>query len=156
MFTYETGLLIGFFIWLYSLVNLIVSINSQFNKNLIKIGQRLSWLTLTPKMMDDKDELDKPIYIKVIKFIFIAFLGLLSVLLSWLYVVWVIGTYIYRRSKDSGVPEVIKNFRWKMRNVDMTRDQIILELFKTTERDMSEFEDFKENYISELEACELI
>lgn len=38
----------------------------------------------------------------------------------------------------------------------MTRDQIILELFKTTERDMSEFEDFKENYISELEACELI
>lgn len=44
MFDYETGLLFAFLLWLYNVITSIVMINSRFERNMNKIGQRLSWL----------------------------------------------------------------------------------------------------------------
>ena len=55
-------------------------------------------------------------------------LGLIGIILSWVSVAWTVGTLIYQKSKQSGMPQPVKELRWKMRNVDMTRDQILAEM----------------------------
>lgn len=56
MFDYETGLLFAFLLWLYNVITSIIMINSRFERNMNKIGQRLSWLSMTMKPMDTDDE----------------------------------------------------------------------------------------------------
>lgn len=124
MFDYETGLLLAFLLWLYNVITSIVVINSRFERNMNKIVQRFSWLTMTMKWMD-ADDLKRSALMKFVKFSFLQFLGLLFVLTSWLSVLSTIGQIIYRMSKDSGAPQKIKEFRWKMKNMDMTFDQVV-------------------------------
>lgn len=120
MFDYETGLAIALLLWLASAVILTISINSRMNRNFNKVGQRLSWLTLTPKPISASDERRSPLS-SVLKFLLVVGLGLPFVLLSWVYVAFFVGTFMYRRTKDSGAPQVVREFRWKLKNVDMTR-----------------------------------
>lgn len=81
MFSYESGLVIAFLLWFIGTIHTLVLINSKLQRNLIKIGQRLSWITLTPKPMEGED-LNRSTFSKTVKFIFIAGIGLVSVLLS--------------------------------------------------------------------------
>lgn len=146
---YESGLLVAFLLWLFSMVMLLVSVNSQFERNLNKIGQRLSWVTLTPIEIQPAD-LRRSMAVKVLRFFFIAAFGLFFVVFSWLYVVVWIGGFAYRKSKDAGAPQVIREFRWKLRNVDMTFDEVARGLMKATDQEGIEFDDFREALISDL------
>lgn len=150
MFDYETGLFIAFLLWLYNSVMIVVSVNSRLERNLNRMGQRLSWLTLTPKSMDPND-LSRTTLSKVLRYLFIVGIGLPFVLLSWLYVALAVGSILYRRAKDSGAPQVVREFRWKMRNADLTFDQLVKELMKVAEEDSSKFEEFRTNIVNELQ-----
>ena len=150
MFSYESGILVAVLLWLWVTISAIVSINSRMNRNLHKIGQRLSWLTMIPKPMS-AEEVHHTTIRKVMKFLLLYGTGLPFVLASWLYVAYVVGLLIYRKSKDSGAPQAVREFRWKLRNTDMTFDQLVKELMKVSDRDPDEFEKVKADLLRELD-----
>lgn len=151
MFDYETGIFFAFLLWLYSAIMIVVSVNSRLERNLNRIGQRLSWLTLTPKPMDS-DDLSRSTVSKILRYLLIVGISLPFVLLSWLNVALAIATIIYRRAKDSGAPQAVREFRWKMKNADLTFDQLVKEMMKISEDDPSKFfEEFRTTIVNELE-----
>lgn len=120
---YETGVLIAFLLWLASVVRLLVALNSQLERNLRRIGMRQSWLNLAPKP-DEPDAWPSSLGAKAVKLAVLIVPGLLGVLLSWVSVAWYVGSFLYFRAKDAGAPQAIREFRWKLRNQDMSKEQI--------------------------------
>lgn len=104
---------------------------------------------MTMKPMDTDDE-KRSSLMSFLKFSFLQLIGLLFVLTSWLSVAMTLGQIIYRKSKDSGVPQNIKEFRWKMKNMDMMFDQVVTESFKLNEDPNTSYEDFKQAAINEM------
>ncbi|MDP1924425.1 MAG: hypothetical protein Q8K57_06535 [Thiobacillus sp.] len=149
MFSYESGLGIAFMLWLAGIVITLVWINSRFEQNLNKIGQRLGWLTLNPKAMD-AEEMKRSTFRKILKFLFIVGIGLPGVLLSWLYVAWFVGSVVYKRTKDAGAPQAVRELRWKMKNTDMSFDQIVREMMKVSEEDPATFEKVRNDLVQEM------
>ena len=150
MFDYETGIFVAFLLWLYNAVMVVVSVNSRLERNLNQMGQRLSWVTLTPKAMEPGD-LSRSTTSKILKYLLVVGIGLPFVLLSWLNVGLAIATILYRRAKDSGAPQAVREFRWKLRNTDLTFDQLVRESMKAVEADPSKFEEFRAAMVTELE-----
>jgi len=116
-----------------------MSINSIAEKNLNKVGERYSWLTLKPKLMSTSD-FGRPLYKSAIKFFIILIWQGIFVFLSWLNVFINIGYIIYRFSQDSGAPQSVKDFRWKIKNYEMTFDELVLEVMKLKEIPAEEFD----------------
>lgn len=149
MFDYETGIFFAFLLWLYNAIMIVVSVNSRWERNLNRIGQRLSWLTLT-----EADGLRRPITIYCFENTQVPInrrnqpplcpsrLAQRST---------AIATIIYRRAKDSGAPQAVREFRWKMKNADLTFDQLVKEMMKISEDDSSKFEEFRTTIVNELE-----
>lgn len=150
MFDYETGIFFAFLLWLYNAIMIVVLVNSRLERNLNRIGQRLSCLTLTPKPMDS-DDLSRSTVSKILRYLLIVGISLPFILLSWLNVALAIATIIYRRAKDSGAPQAVREFRWKMKNADLTFDQLVKEMMKISEDDSSKFEEFRTTIVNELE-----
>lgn len=121
---YEAGFTLALLIWLGSLVWLIVSLNSQLERNLNKVGLRLSWISLTPKPMGNNHR-QRSFLRKTIKAVLLLTAGFIGVLFSWLYVALYVGSMVYSRAKDAGAPQAIKEFRWRMRNMDLSFDEIV-------------------------------
>lgn len=149
MFSYEAGLAVSFLVWLASIISLLVSINSRLETNLNKIGQRLSWLTLTPTPMD-LDDVKRSAFSKVMRFALIVGISLPLIFLSWLYVAMLAGIFVYRCTKDSGAPQVVREFRWKLKNAEMTFDQLVKEMMKVAETDPADFDKYRDNLVDEL------
>ena len=149
MFDYGTGVAVAFLLWLLNAIFSIVAINSRLEHNMNKIGQRYSWLTMTMRPMSEDDE-KRSTLMKIVKFTLLQLFGLVWCLTSWLSVAMIVGRYIYRWSKDSGAPQNIKEYRWKMKNMDMSFDQILRETMKLSDMDTSKFDEFKQATIDEL------
>lgn len=150
MFDYETGIFFAFFLWLYNAVMIVVSVNSRLERNLNRMGQRLSWFALTPKPMEP-DDLSRSTTSKILRYLLVVGIGLPFILLSWLNVGLAVATILYRRAKDSGAPQAVREFRWKLRNTDLTFDQLVRESMKAADEDPSKFEEFRASMIAELE-----
>jgi len=120
---YEIGCSLAFLIWAGSLVWVVISLNSQMERNLNKAGFRLSWLTLRPKQMGN-NHYKRSTFMKVGKFILIATPGFVGIFFSWLYVAFFIVEILYSRFKDAGAPQEIREFRWRMRNENLTFDEV--------------------------------
>lgn len=149
MFTYEGGVAAAFLVWLYGVTNLIVTINSQLERNLRKIGKRTSWLSMTVTDMEAED-LKRSMASKIGRFMLVISLGFVSILLSWVSVMYFIGSIIYRLSKDAGAPQAVREIRWKMKNLDLSFDQIANELLKAEGHDPSRFEELRNQMRTEL------
>lgn len=147
---YESGLLFAFLLWAYCVVTGLLRINSQFQRNLNRIGQRVSWTTGKVVLLDS-DAYQKPMWHKIVKFLFLTCLGLAFVLLSWAYVAMMAFSILYQLSKDFGAPQLVKEFRWKMRNRNLSLDEIIREVMKVGGQVPSEFDEAKEAVLCELE-----
>ena len=148
---YVVGLLIAFAIWAFSAISAIAAINSRTNRNLKRIGQRLSWMSLTQKPMTPSDAAQTRIG-KVFKFTLIYGFALVFVLASWLYVAWAVGEFIYRKHKDSGAPQSVLEFRWALRNKEMSFDDLIRALLKLTDQAPENFDQVKVDMINELQS----
>lgn len=149
MFSYESGVFIALCLWVFSLVSLIIKLNSLLNKNLNKIGLRISWTTQTPVPIDGFDDKNKAL--KLFLFILLTLCGLAYVITSWLYVVLFLLTLLYAKSKDYGAPEKIKNYRWMLKNVDMPVEKILQEIYNLDEHNDISFSEFKEQSLKEIE-----
>lgn len=146
---YEVGLLVALLMWMGYNIILLVSINSCHERNLNKIGKRLSWVGLTVTELE-QDDLHRSFVMKALRFLLIAAFGLPFVLLSWIYVFAGVGGFLYRFSRDSGVPQSVKEFRWRMRNVEMTYDQLVTELMKLETEQRFSFEEYRARLTAEL------
>ena len=149
MFSYEFGLVVALLLWLYYAVMLIVSINSQFERNLNRIGQRLSWSSMRPQPMD-ADDLNRSLGAKVFRYLLIVGFALPFVLTSWLYVLFYLATLIYLKAKDAGAPQLVKEYRWKLRNLDLSFDQLVKETMKVNGDSTEKFEEIRAYMESEL------
>lgn len=149
MFSYEGGVGVAFLFWIYSAISLLIAINSRLESNLKKIGQRLSWLTQSPKSMEPED-LKRSIISRVFKYLFVVGMGLPFIFLSWATVFFSVAFFLYSRMKDSGAPEYVRTFRWKMRNIDMSFDEILKELMKVEGRDPATFEQYRQEQLDRL------
>lgn len=145
---YELGLLVAFLIWLYSSVAILLRVNSQFERNLNKIGQRLSWTTGKVVHLDSAKQ---PFWHKICKYLLIVFTGLVFVLLSWGYVAMAVMSFIYTFSKDIGAPQSVKEFRWKLRNRNLSFDDIVKETVLAAGQPPHNFAEAKEVILSDLE-----
>lgn len=132
MFSYEFGVLIAFIFFLYGTLNILVRVNSRMEKNLNKVGMRLSWLTGAPEEMTAATE-NPSFWKRALKFSAISIFGLILVPLSWFSVALFVGGIIYQRNKDAGAPAYIREYRWKLRNVDMSFNTLVSEIFKVAE-----------------------
>ncbi|MEG9540938.1 hypothetical protein, partial [Acinetobacter baumannii] len=83
MFTYENGVVIGFVLWIITLIRALFLINSKTQSNLRKVGKRLSLFGGVKDIEYRKqDKLNL-----ILKFIFIVVLPLGLIFLSWVYVI---------------------------------------------------------------------
>lgn len=146
MFTYENGLYISFLLYVYHLIMVILNANSKAENNLNKVGETYSWLTLRPVPMS-KSDFDRPILLSILKFLIVAVWLGLFVFLSWINVFIFLLMLLYRAHQDYGVPKEIKEFRWKLRNLDMSFDELVIELMKIKGIDIESFEEAKEELI---------
>lgn len=149
MFSYESGVAVAAMLWLYSAISLLVTINSTLERNLNRIGQRVSWLTRRPKPLEAEDQ-TKSLFSKVLKFTIIFGLSFPFIFLSWVYVALALAQVAYGLSKDFGAPQLVREFRWKMKNADLTFDQIVKELIKFESEGPENFDAFRANIINEM------
>jgi hypothetical protein len=135
--SYEGGLGIALLIWALNAIRMLVVVNSQFEKNLNKVGMRLSWLSFTPKPMSGPKR--GPLF-AVGKYALLNLLSLPLVAASWVYTAAAVLLFIFQLSKDAGVPQRIKEYRWAMKNQDLTVEQIARELVKLSDDPNVSFE----------------
>ena len=110
---------------------------------------KISWISQTVVPSYKADEIRKPL--KIFLFILLSLFGLALVLTSWFYVGLSLIMYLYAKSKDYGVPEKIKNYRWKLKNLDMPVEKILQEIYNLDEHSETSFEEFKKFSLKEIE-----
>lgn len=125
---YETGLGVASLLWLYNAVWLLLMINSTMAKNLRQVGMRMAWGTLKMVPMTPADRTRGPLGATG-KYVAVVALHLVCVPFSWLYVAWAAFYILHRRYKDAGRPAAVREFDWKMRNMEMSFDQVVKELY---------------------------
>ena len=141
---YEQGILVAFLLWLYSTVMMIVRKNSLMEKNLNRIGKKIS---ITGIGVTDIKYLQDSMGKSIAKYTLTAVLGLILIVFSWGYVLLVGGTFAYTFMKDIGVPQSVKEWRWKLKNLDMSFDEIIKGVVKMEGLDDSEFPRVRQEWI---------
>lgn len=146
---YESGVLLAFLMWIFGAINSIISINSRMERNLNKIGMRRSWMDGSIKPMSIKD-LERSTFACVARFLLLWGLSLPFIALSWLQVAFAIGLVIYRKNKDSGAPQSVREFRWRLRNMDMSFDQIITDMHKSIQPSPIDLDEFRRATIQEM------
>lgn len=142
---YETGLGVALLWWLWSSINLLVSINSRTQRNLRRVGMRLSMVSLESRQMSEADW-NRSWIGSTFRFLLVTGVGLALTLLSWVYVFCAAATFVYRLQKRSGRPAAVREFEWKLRNLDLSFDQIAKEMYalhSTIGLEQPEFEEFK-------------
>lgn len=142
---YEIGLLIAFLMWAWTLVMIPVRSLSQTERNLRKIGMRHSWLTGTPKPMSSGD-FEPRLLNRLLKLGTLLLLGAPWVLLSWAYVAFVGCSTVYLYMKDRGAPQEIREFRWRMRNLELSFDEMVAGIHMIN-KDGRSFEDVRQSIV---------
>lgn len=145
---YEQGVLVAFLLWLYSVISTIIRKNSLLEKNMNKVGRRTTPTGLG--VVDMKYPKDSSIKVFA-KYSLVFGSSLLLILFSWLYVLVSLGFFVYRFKKDQGVPQSIKEYRWKLKNIDMTFDEIIKEIVKLEGLDESEYPRVRQEWVEHID-----
>jgi hypothetical protein len=119
---YLIGVLIGAMFWVLHTALLFAQRKSIRERNLNRIGLRSSWVGAELRPLHAWD-LTQPRIVYVGKTLLIVLSELPLILGSWFYVIFVVGTHVYRHLLDIGTPAVVRDYRWKLRNLDMTFDR---------------------------------
>ena len=121
---YELGLLIALAMWLFGQALLIASLNSTFATNVQRLGMRISWSTLRPRPAERPDHTGLTIG-KFFKWFLLAVAGLLWALTSWLAVVSFVGLVLYNISQAVGMPQALKEWKWRMKNQLLSQADLV-------------------------------
>jgi len=149
LFDYWTGLGIAFLLWLFHAARLLALLNSQLNRNLNKIGRRISYMSQASVPMD-WSEAHASWWSKAGKFMLVVGLGLPFVFASWLYVAYIVSIALWGIYTNASAPQAIREVRWKMKHMDLSFDQLVRESIKVTDEDPSNFEKHKQAVIESM------
>lgn len=141
---YETGITVAFLLWLVGIGGTIVRKNSLLERNLNKIGRRTSLFGLG---VTDAKHPEPSAWVSIAKFALLIMVSLPFVFLSWVYVIFIVLFYAYAFMKDIGAPRSFKEYRWKLRNLDMSFDEIIREIVKLEGLDDSEYPRVRQEWV---------
>jgi hypothetical protein len=64
----------------------------------------------------------------MIKVFFLLGTSIPFVLLSWVYVLYFVGIVLYNVYENLSAPDKIKEYRWKLRHMNMSFNQIFIEM----------------------------
>lgn len=151
MFSYENGLILALLMWFWGFISVILRSNSLLSKNLKKIGKKISWFDLSITDITYNDAKISTFKRVVFFILWWVALPFLFVFTSWVYVFVVIFVFAYRLKKDFGAPQAYKEFRWKLKNIDMSFEQIIKEMMIASNQDLSEFDKVKEEITQDMQ-----
>ena len=141
---YEFGVVAALIIWFWRLIYVLLELNSKKAENLKIIGRRLSWVDLSVKEITLK-YLQEGVFYKVLKFVLIwIIIPFLFVFTSWVYVIYNVGIFLYKKSQDSGMPNDFKEYQWKINNLKLTFDQMAELTYKLADQSQVTIEEFKE------------
>lgn len=126
---YETGALVAFLLWCYTTAMMVVNLNSQAARNLRKVGLRYRWSNLQPVRMEADDYHPLPVWTTFKVLIYCA-LGIVSIIFSWLSVFYSFVMIVHSWSKATGKPAAVKELEWRLRNFELTFDQIVEHMAK--------------------------
>lgn len=143
MFTYESGVFWAFLIWIYTFAAGIIASNSIMEKNMNKIGMTRNWFTGQYRERTSADQ-NRSVFVSCLMYLALMFFNLITTLGSWMYVGLAVVMWLYRLSKDSGVPQNVKEYRWKMKNLDLSFDDILRLVMETTPNMTMTFEQFRD------------
>ncbi len=129
-FSYGTGVFIAAIIWFCQMVFVLVVINSRIGKNLKKIGMRVSWVSLEPKAMTKKEMQGGKVW-PAFKFLLFCVFGLATVAAGWISVAISACLFLYVRWLSLGMPVAMREYWWKMKNLDMSSDRVVSEMMKS-------------------------
>jgi len=146
---YESGVFVALLIWMYGVISSIITINSRMERNLNKVGQRRSWIDGSIKMMT-KADVERSLFASAFKFFIVWAISFFFIVFSWLQVALVAAILVYRWNKDSGAPQSIREFRWKLKNSDLSFQQVVTEMYKVGEMTSPTLEEFITDTAKEL------
>lgn len=122
---YEMGVGVAFLMWLFFRISYLIRINSLAAKNLRKVGMRYSAISERPVAMTADEAIPRPVW-SVLKFLLISTIGLLTTLFGWGYVLIISAQLIHAWGKRYGAPTAMKEFTWKLNNIDMTFEELVV------------------------------
>jgi hypothetical protein len=137
---YFSGVGVAALMVLWGCGTMVIKINSLMNRNLKKVGLKMNWV-LPGVDAWTAEEAKRSVWWSIGKFVLIFVFDMIFIVASWLYVAYYIGTILWRWSKDRDAPQSIKEYRWKMRNVEMSFVEIVREMWKMN-GSAGAFEDF--------------
>lgn len=128
---YELGCFVAFIHWLYRTVILIVAVNSTAERNLRKVGMRHSWYTGRLIVMTYSADY-RHISEKIVQFAAIRLMFLVGIFFSWISVAWFFGAFFYEKGRDSNQSVEVREFRWNLKNFDLSFDDMVLGFAKVS------------------------
>lgn len=149
---YETGLLLAVAIWFIRAIYALLQINSTLEKNINKIGKRQSWLDFTIKPLTS-DYVNKSVFYKIIKYLLIwGLIPFILIFTSWLYVIYVVAVFAYKTYQNIGMPNNVKEYKWRLRNLNLSFNDLVQETVAITNNNEITFEEAREAIIEEMKS----
>lgn len=117
------GCLIAFLWYVYTFFSYMVAIYGQAGDNMRKIGMYYNIWGGRYALPDNGESAKNPGIIQW--FLWLILIVVTGTLLSWATVVWLTIVTLIQLQKNSGMPEDFKKYRWRIRNVALTRIQML-------------------------------
>lgn len=155
MTDYELGMFWAFILFTSDSIYRICLLKSKLNKNFKKVGIRLKWSTGLPTFMEF-DELKPSKFFIAFKISMIFLGGIFCIFLSWVYVIYSLFFWVRNFYKNNfNIPETLKIARFKLRNFDMTFDEVLEQCYEADSFASSnikklKFNDYKKNHIDKM------
>lgn len=151
---YETGVGVALLVWLASQVFGVVERMSIKARNLRRFGMKVSALgELQPITENDAK---RHWAVRLLVHAGVALIGLLSTLLSWVYVAFYVGNLAWIWSKQVGAPAEVREFRWRLKNIDMSLDDLIRASMKAQGIAADRFEEVRSAHVEDMRARGLL
>jgi hypothetical protein len=147
---YELGVGVAVLMWAMGQITALLLSSKIYRENLKLVGLAPSVVDGKPVEVDAK-YFDRPLYIRLLIQLFFSIIGLATTLLSWIYVVLAVAMVVRHVIRDLGVPSEIAQFRWRLKNQLMSRDQILSGFMITNGVDPSRFLEYRDSYIAGME-----
>lgn len=145
---YELGIGVAFLCWVAGNVLWVAERFSTRGRNLRKLGMKLSlWGQIRPMTASD---VNRPLLLRLILIALWSFFGLVLTLFSWGYVIAYVGGIAWQWSKRNGAPQEVREFNWRMRNTDMSFDDIIRFSMRMRGIDEEQFEAVRRDTIEDM------
>lgn len=147
---YESRVFVALVIAFIRFIFAFLTINSIISSNYALIGMRLSYLTLSPKQLTKAFQ-NQNLILKILKFSTIwIIIPLILIFLSWLYVVYLLAIHLYHFSQFWGMPNDVKEFKWKIRNLELSFDQMAELTYIYSKPKDTTFEEFKSSIVENM------